>query len=83
MKMEDIHAKSQDEIKDLIGSLKRELFNLRFQQAASETFNTGRFSEVRRDIARARTAMTQKINGQPVVPAKKAGKASTKKTKAA
>lgn len=82
MKMEDIRSKSQDELNDLIASMKRELFNLRFQQAASETFDTGRFSAVRRDIARVKTALTQKMNGEPVIVAKKAAKAA-KKTKAA
>lgn len=83
MKMEDIRTKSQDELKDMIMSLKREQFNLRFQQVSGEAGNTSRFREVRRDIARAMTAMTQKINGEPVAPAKKATKAKTTKTKAA
>jgi large subunit ribosomal protein L29 len=83
MKMEDIRAKSQDELKDMILSSKRELFNLRFQQAASESFNTNRFGELRRDIARAKTALTQKINGEPVKVAKKPAKAkAAKKTNA-
>lgn len=84
MKMEDIRAKSQDELKDMVMSLKRELFNLRFQQASGEMNDVSRFRQVRADIARAKTAMTQKINGEPVAPAKKAAKAkATKKTKAA
>ena len=84
MKMEDILAKSQDELKDMVMSLKRELFNLRFQQASGESNNISRFREVRANIARAKTAMTQKINGEPVARAPKATKTKpAKKTKAA
>lgn len=84
MKMEDIRAKSQDELKDMIMSLKRELFNLRFQQASGEMNDISRFRQVRADIARAMTAMTQKINGEPVAAPKKAAKPkAAKKTNAA
>lgn len=81
MKMEDMRAKSQDELKEVVMSAKRELFNLRFQQAASESFNTNRFSELRRDIARAHTALTQKIHGEPVKVAKKPAKTNVAKKK--
>jgi large subunit ribosomal protein L29 len=85
MKMEDIRAKSQDELKDMIMSLKREQFNLRFQQVGGEMTNTSRFRDVRRDVARAKTVMTQKINGEPVAAPKKekTTKAKAKKTNAA
>ncbi len=58
-KMEEFRGKSQEELQGVIYSLKRELFNLRFQQAAGELQNVARFREVRKDIARAKTALKQ------------------------
>lgn len=59
MKMEDFKGKTQDELKDMLGYMKKELFNLRFQKATGELANTARFRQVRRDIARAKTALTE------------------------
>jgi large subunit ribosomal protein L29 len=54
---ENYSAMSKDELKGAISTLKRELLNLRFQQASGELENTARFRVVRRNIARANTAL--------------------------
>ena len=59
MKMEEINGKTPDELKDMLGYMKKELFNLRFQKATGELENTARFRELRRDIARVKTVMEQ------------------------
>lgn len=59
MKMEDLLGKKREELVSLVAAKKKELFNLRFQQASGELTNTARFKEVRRDVARIRTAITQ------------------------
>ncbi len=57
MKMDDIQGKTQDELMEVLGFLKKERFNLRFQQATGELSNTARFRQVRRDIARIKTML--------------------------
>ena len=58
MKAEELKGKTPDELKETLGYLKKELFNLRFQKAVGELENTARFRQVRRDIARVNTAIT-------------------------
>ena len=53
----DIRSKSADELKEAALSLKKELFNLRFQAASGEAVKISRFREARRDIARIQTVM--------------------------
>lgn len=60
MKAADVRAKSNDQLKDELGSLKKEQFNLRFQAATGQLENTGRSKEVRRDIARVKTILREK-----------------------
>ncbi|MFQ5784067.1 MAG: 50S ribosomal protein L29 [Alphaproteobacteria bacterium] len=60
MKAEEARVKSVDELKDLLVSLKKEAFNLRFQKATGQLENTGRVREVRRDIARVNTMLREK-----------------------
>jgi large subunit ribosomal protein L29 len=60
MKAADVRAKSTDQLKDELGSLKKEQFNLRFQAATGQLENTGRSKEVRRDIARVKTILREK-----------------------
>lgn len=55
MKYEELKGKSSDELKEMEAGLRKELFNLRFQQASGELENTSRFSVVRKDIARIST----------------------------
>ena len=60
MKVEDVRAKSDDELAGALLSLRKEQFNLRFQQATGQLENTRRIREVRRDIARVKTVIGQR-----------------------
>ena len=60
MKAEDIRAKTQDQLTDDLAALKKEQFNLRFQQATGQMEKTARVKQVRRDIARIKTIAAQK-----------------------
>jgi len=59
-KIEDMRTKTDDQLKDELGDLKREQFNLRFQAATSQLERPARIKEVRRDIARIKTLQTQR-----------------------
>jgi large subunit ribosomal protein L29 len=59
MKVEDLRAKSTDQLKTELVALKKEAFNLRFQKASGQLENTSRVRQVRRDIARIQTLLTQ------------------------
>ena len=54
---------SLDQLDDELVKLKREQFNLRFQQASGQLENTARVRQVRRDIARVKTIARQKATG--------------------
>ncbi len=58
--VENLKAKSAAELKEELVSAKKELFNLRFQNATSQLDNTARISEVRKNIARIETVINQK-----------------------
>lgn len=60
-KIVDIRAKSGDELNGMLLDLRKEQFNLRFQRATGRLEATGRIKEVRRDIARAKTIMTERV----------------------
>ena len=60
MKAVEVKAKNVDELKDLLLQLKKEQFNLRFQQASGQLENTARVRQVRRDIARVKTVLGDK-----------------------
>ena len=60
MKAEDIRTKTQDQLTDDLGALKKEQFNLRFQKATGQLEKTSRVREVRRDIARIKTIAAEK-----------------------
>ena len=60
--VEDLKAKSVAELNDELVAAKKELFNLRFQNATNRLDNTGRIKEVRRNIARIQTVITAKAN---------------------
>lgn len=55
----DLRSKSADELKNDLVSAKKELFNLRFQNATNQLDNTARIKEVRKNIARIQTIITQ------------------------
>ncbi|TCT35537.1 50S ribosomal protein L29 [Martelella mediterranea] len=60
MKTSDVHAMTEDQLKDELAKLKKEQFNLRFQKATGQLEQTARIKEVRRDIARVKTIAAQK-----------------------
>ena len=60
--VEDLKAKSAAELNEELVAAKKELFNLRFQNATNQLDNTGRIKEVRRNIARLQTVSTAKAN---------------------
>jgi large subunit ribosomal protein L29 len=64
MKPVDIRAKSEDELRDQLRDLKKEAFNLRFQQASGQLENTARVRDVRRDIARVQTVLSERRTAQ-------------------
>ena len=56
--LEELKAKSVDELAQELVSAKKELFNLRFQNATNQLQNTARITEVRRNIARIKTMIS-------------------------
>ena len=58
--MEDLKSKSAAELNEDLDAAKKELFNLRFQNATNQLDNTSRIKEVRRNIARIQTVITEK-----------------------
>ncbi len=58
--VEDLQKKSDAELAQELVDAKKELFNLRFQNATNQLDNTARIKDVRRNIARIQTVITQK-----------------------
>lgn len=56
----ELVSKTTTELQNDLVSAKKELFNLRFQNATNQLDNTARIKEVRRNIARIQTIITQK-----------------------
>ena len=57
--VEDLKAKSAAELNDELVAAKKELFNLRFQNATNQWDNTSRIKEVRKNIARIQTVLSE------------------------
>jgi len=57
--LSELRTKSAEELQSELVSAKKELFNLRFQNATNQLDNTGRIKEVRKNIARIQTVITQ------------------------
>lgn len=57
--VKELNNKSVDELNNELVAAKKELFNLRFQNATNQLDNTSRIKEVRRNIARIQTAMSK------------------------
>ena len=57
---DDLRQKSDDQLSEALGELKREAFNLRFQAATGQLERPARVREVRRTIARIKTLQTQR-----------------------
>ena len=60
MDAKELRGKTPDQLRDSLVALKKEAFNLRFQQATNQLENTARVNAVRRDIARIKTVLTEK-----------------------
>ena len=60
MKNKEIRNLSSEQLVGKISDLKKELFNLRFQAATAQLSNPMRIREVKREIARAKTVLTEK-----------------------
>ena len=60
--VEDLRSKSATELNEELVAAKKELFNLRFQNATNQLDNTSRIKEVRRNIARIQTVITEQAN---------------------
>lgn len=60
--VEELLDKSTEELNLDLVNAKKELFNLRFQNATNQLNNTARIREVRKNIARIQTIMTKKTN---------------------
>ena len=58
--VEDLRTKSAAELNEELVAAKKELFNLRFQNATNQLDNTSRIKEVRRNIARIQSVLTEK-----------------------
>ena len=60
MKADDLKGKSFDELNKMLLDLRKEQFNLRFQQTCGQLEKTDQVAKIRRDIARVKTFMNQK-----------------------
>ena len=58
--LDDLRTQSPADLKAALVDAKKELFNLRFQNATNQLENTGRIREVRRNIARIQTVIREK-----------------------
>ena len=58
--VEELKAKTATELNEELVAAKKELFNLRFQNATNQLDNTSRIKEVRKNIARIQTVITEK-----------------------
>ena len=56
----ELNDKTPDQLREQLVQLKKEAFNLRFQQATNQLENTARMRTVRRDVARVKTILNQK-----------------------
>ena len=60
--VEELKNKTVEELNQELVAAKKELFNLRFQNATNQLDNTARIKEVRKNIARIQTVITEKAN---------------------
>ncbi len=64
MKVKELRDLSDDELRTRLNQAHEELFNLRFQKATRQLSNTARYGEVRKDIARILTILSERELGQ-------------------
>jgi len=62
MKAKDVQQMTDDQLQDKLIELKKEQFNLRFQAASGNIENTARVRQVRRGVARIKTAQSQRTS---------------------
>lgn len=60
MSAQELRDKTPDQLRDELTALKKEAFNLRFQQATGQIENTARMRVVRREAARVKTILNEK-----------------------
>lgn len=60
MKAAELKDKTPEQLREQLVAIKKEAFNLRFQQATGQMESTARMRAVRRDVARIKTVMNQK-----------------------
>jgi len=60
MTASELREKTPDQLRDALVQLKKEAFNLRFQQATGQLENTARMRAVKRDAARVLTVLNEK-----------------------
>ncbi len=63
--IEDLRTRSDDELSNRLGDLKREQFNLRFQAATNQLEKPSRVREVRRSIAKIKTLQSERAHAAP------------------
>lgn len=64
MKVEELRELTGEELQQKERELKRKLFNLRFQKVAGELDNTAELGKTRKDIARVKTVLRDKMQGE-------------------
>ncbi len=64
MNAQELRDKTPDQLRDALVDLKKEAFNLRFQQAGGNIENTARMRTVRRDVARVKTILNEKAKAE-------------------
>ena len=60
--LEELRTNSAEELNEKLVAAKKELFNLRFQNATNQLDNTSRIKDVRKNIARIQTIIVEKAN---------------------
>jgi len=60
--LEELRTQTAEDLSNQLVAAKKELFNLRFKNATNQLDNTGRIKEVRKNIARIQTIITEKAN---------------------
>ncbi len=60
MNAQELRDKTPDQLREQLSGLKKEAFNLRFQQATGQLENSARMRNVRRDAARVKTILNEK-----------------------
>ena len=64
MNAQDLRDKTPDQLRDELVTLKKEAFNLRFQQATGQLENPARLRSVKRDVARVHTILNEKAKAE-------------------